>query len=218
MPISLCLSMELRLPLGRWKEQSHVSRILCVSPCLRKLTYETRIFLLNTAIASADAVQHNSEFDPSLKAIGMEAGSVTADLEACSEKVLLCRKTSKNMRERWFGADSVASSVIREAASRTVVRFSADMEAGDVQYVDEHHEVDLSCCSLSMPSPVNGKKRQVLASPIVASKNFSIVSPFAARRLFEAVLEERFEKCGASRGRRDWCIAPDFMCWLPLSL
>ena len=38
--------------------------------------------MLNTVAASADAVQHSSEFD-SLRASGVEAGPLTADLKAC---------------------------------------------------------------------------------------------------------------------------------------
>ena len=61
-------------------------------------------------------------------------------------------------RERWFGADSVASSVVSEAAPRTTVHISDAVEADDVQFVDEHHRFRLPCCSWSMLSPRKGKR------------------------------------------------------------
>ena len=85
----------------------------------------------------------------------MAAGPIIADPRACCEKVLLQRKTT---RKRWFGADSVASSVVSEAAPRTTVRISDVVEAEDVQFVEEHHRFRLPCCSWSMLSPRKGKR------------------------------------------------------------
>ena len=65
------------------------------------------------------------------------------DLEACREKVLLRQKTATVTRERWFAANSVASSVVDEAAPRTILRISDMLEVRDVQCVREYHMCDL---------------------------------------------------------------------------
>ena len=67
------------------------------------------------------------DFDP-WRAVGMEAGPVITDLKSCREKVLLRKKTVEDTRERWFLADSVASSAVGEAAPRTTVCISDAVE------------------------------------------------------------------------------------------
>ena len=101
---------------------------------------ETGISMLNTAVAATVAVRQSSEFDP-WRAIGVEAGPVIADLESCREKVVSRRKAVEYTRERWFGAETVASSAVGQAASRTTVRISDVVEVGDVQYVEEHFKL-----------------------------------------------------------------------------
>ena len=56
-----------------------------------------------------------------------------ADLKSCREKVVLRRKTVTDTRERWFGADTVASSAAGEATPLTTVRFSEIVWVGHVQ-------------------------------------------------------------------------------------
>ena len=73
----------------------------------RNFFSETGISMLNTAVATVDALRHSSEFGPR-RATGVEAALGIADLKSCQEKVLLRRKTVKDTRERWFGADTVA--------------------------------------------------------------------------------------------------------------
>ena len=77
----------------------------------------------------------------------------------------------KDTRERWFGAETVASSDVDEAAPRTTVCISDVVEVGDVQYVEEHNKLGLPCCSRSVSSPGKSKKRRVPVSPLVAKKN-----------------------------------------------
>ena len=79
------------------------------------------INMLRTAIAAAYAIHNSSVIDPR-QAIRIKVGPVNVDLKTCREKVLLSRKSTKDMRERWFGADSVAFSVVVEARPRTTVR------------------------------------------------------------------------------------------------
>ena len=101
--------------------------------------------MLNTAVTAADAVQHNSKFDP-LGAIGVEAGPVITDLKSCPDMIVTRRKVVKDTRERWFGAETVASSTVGEAAPRTTVRISDAVEVV-VQYVEEHNKLGLPCWS-----------------------------------------------------------------------
>ena len=62
---------------------------------------------------------------------------------------MLRMRVVKGTRERWFGAATVASSAVGEAAPRTTTRISDVVEVGDVQYVEEHKKLDLLSCSPS---------------------------------------------------------------------
>ena len=101
---------------------------------------ETGISMLNTAVVAADAVRNSSKFDP-WGAISVEAGPIIVDLKSCREKIVSRRKVVKYTRERWFGAETVASSAVGEAAPRTAVRVSNVVEIGDVQYAEEHDKL-----------------------------------------------------------------------------
>ena len=133
----------------------------------RSFFSETGISMLNTAVTAADAVRNSARFDP-WGAIDVEVGPVINDLKSCHEKILSQRKAVKDTRERWFSAETVASSAVGESARRTTVRISDVVEVGDVQYVAEHEKLGLACCSRS--SPGKSKKRQSSANPGV-SKN-----------------------------------------------
>ena len=93
----------------------------------RNFFFEIGIKMLNTAVIAADAVQNSSKFDP-WGAIGVEAGPVIADLKSCREKIVSRRKAVKETRERWFGAETVASSAVGETAPRTTVGISDVVE------------------------------------------------------------------------------------------
>ena len=99
----------------------------------RSFFSETGISMLNTAVASADAVRHSSEFD-FLGAIGVEAGPVISDLKSCQEKVVSRRKAVKDTQQCWFGAETVASSAVGEAAPHTTVHICDVVEVGYVRY------------------------------------------------------------------------------------
>ena len=173
----------------------------------RSFFSETGIGMLNPAVTAADAVRNSAQFDP-WGAIDVEAGPVVIDLKSCREKILSQKKAVKDTRERWFSAETVASSAIAESAPRTTVRISDVVEVGDVQYVAEHEKLRLPCCSRS--SPGKGKKRQSSASPGVSKKQFSVSSPSVSRPSFESALQKSFEKSGARRSGRDRCNAPVF--------
>ena len=181
----------------------------CVQPFVRSPLFTQRIFfsatgitMLNIANASADAVQQRSEFHP-WGAIGVEAGTVIADLAAYREKICLRRKTTKVTPEYWFGADSVASSLVGEAAPRTTVRNSDLVEVGDLQYVDEHHKRDLPSCKRYMPSSGKGKKRRDSIGRVISKTKSSVTSPSAARPSFEAALKKSFEVLGTGKSGRN---------------
>ena len=171
----------------------------------RSFFSETGIKMLNSAVTAADAVRNSAHFDP-WGAIGVEAGPVIIDLKSCREKILCQRKAVKDTRERWFIAETVASSAVGESAPRKTVRISDVVEVGDVQYVAEHEKLGLPCCSWS--SPGKGKKRQSLTSPGVSKKQFSVCSPSVSRPSFESALQKSFEKSGARRSSRDRRNAP----------
>ena len=173
----------------------------------RSFFSETGISMLNTAVTAADAVRNSNRFDP-WGAINVTAGPVIADLKSCRDKILSQRKAVKDTRERWFSAETVASSAVGESAPRTTVRISDVVEVGDVQYVAEHEKLGLPCCSRS--SPGKGKKRHSSMSPGVSKKHFSVSSPSVSRPSFESALEKSFEKSGARRSGRDRRNAPVF--------
>ena len=148
--------------------------VACVQDFVRNPSFtqrssfsETGIGMLSNAVTAADAVRNSDRFNP-WGAIDVEAGPVIADLKSCREKILSQRKAVKDTRERWFSAETVASSAVGESAPRTTVRISDVVELGDVQYVAEHEKLGLPCCSRS--SPGKGKKRQSSASARVAKK------------------------------------------------
>ena len=163
--------------------------------------------MLNTSVTAADAVRNSARFDP-WGADDVEAGPVIIDLKSCREKIFSQRKAVKDTRERWFSAETVASSVVGESARRTTVRISDVVEVGDVQYVAEYEKLGLPCCS--RPSPGKGKKRQSSASPGVSKKQFSVSRPSVNRPSFESALQKSFEKSGARRSGRDRRNAPVF--------
>ena len=175
----------------------------------RNYSSETGISMLNTAINAADAVRHSSKFDP-WGEIGVEAGPVVTDLMSCREKIISRKKAVKVTQERWFGAESVASSAVGEAAPRMTVRISYVSEMGDVQYVEEHSTFGYPCCSRSVSSPGKNKKRRVPLSPVVVEKQFSVESASASRPSFDAALEKTFEKSATRRKVRDCRTAPIF--------
>ena len=107
--------------------------------------------------------------------IGVEAGSVIADLKSCRLKVVPRWKAVKDTQERWFGEETVASSAVGEDAPRTTVRISDVVEVGGFQYVEEHNRLDLPCCSRSVSSPGKRKKKRVPVSPVAAKKNISLL-------------------------------------------
>ena len=148
--------------------------VACVQEFGRHLLFTQRIFssetgisTVNTAVTAADAVQNSSKFDP-WGAIGVEAGRVIADLKSWRDEIVSRSKAVKDTWECWFGAQTVASSAVGEAAPRTTVRISDVVEVGDVQYVEEHGKLSLLCCSRSVSSPRKCKQRRVPVSPGVA--------------------------------------------------
>ena len=103
----------------------------------RNFFSETGISMLNTAVTAAYADRRSSKFNP-WGAIGVEVDPVIADLRSCREKIVSRTNAVKDTRECCFGAETVASSALGEAAPRTTVRISDVDEVGDVQYVEEH--------------------------------------------------------------------------------
>ena len=163
--------------------------------------------MLNTAVTAADAVRNNDRFDP-WGAIGVEAGPVVADLKSCREKILSQRKAVKDTRERWFSAETVASSAVGESAPRTTVRISDVVEVGDVQYVAEHEKLGLFVVVGQVPGKARiGNRQWVLVSQ---KKQFSVSSSSVSRPSIESALEKSFEKSGAKRSGRDRRKAPVF--------
>ena len=158
--------------------------------------------MLNTAVTAAGAVQHSSKFDP-WGAIGVEVGPVIADLKSSREKIVSRRRAFIDTRERWYGAETVASSAVGGAVPRTTDCISDVVEVGVVQYVEERINRGLLCCSRSVSSPEKSKKRRVPVTPVVVKKHFSVESPYASRPSFEAAPQKSFEKSGARRSGRD---------------
>ena len=173
----------------------------------RSFFSESGISMLNAAVTAADAVRTSARFDP-WGAIDVEAGPVITVLKSFCEKILSQRKAVRDTRERWFSAETVTSSDVGESAPRTTVRISDVVEVGDVQYVAEHENLGLPCCSRS--SPGKGKKGQSSASPGVSKKKFSVSSPSVSRPSFESALQKSFEKSGARRSGRDRRNTPVF--------
>ena len=137
--------------------------VACVQDFVRHPSFTQRSFFSETGIGmlnnAADAVRNSARFDP-WGAINVEAGPVIIDLKSCREKILSQRKAGRDTRERWFSAETVASSAVGESAPKTTVRISDVVEVGDVQYAAEHEKLGLPCCSRS--SPGMGKKEAVV--------------------------------------------------------
>ena len=120
----------------------------------RNFFSETVISMLKTVVAAADVVRHSSEFNRR-RAFGVEVGPVLADLKLRREKVVLRRKTLKDTRERLFGAETVASSVVGDAAPRTTVRISDVVEMEGGRYIGEHNKLGLFCFAFVVCGSMN---------------------------------------------------------------
>ena len=163
----------------------------------------------NTAVTAADAVRNGARFDP-WGAIDVEVGPVIDDLKPCREKVMSQWEAMKDTRERWFSAETVASSAVGESAPRTTIRISDVVEVLVVEYMTEHEKLGLPCCSRSTSSPGKSKKRRAPVGPGVTKKQFSVSSPSASCPSFKSAIQKSFEKSGAGISGRDCCNAPVF--------
>ena len=162
----------------------------------RSFSSETGISMLNTSVTAPDAVRNSDRFNP-WGAIDVEAGPVIADLKSCREKILSQRKAVKDTRERWFSAETVASSAVGERAPRTTVRISDVVEVGDVQYVAEPR----SLVSLVAVGQVRGKARRGNHQRVLVSLKNSFL--FQVRLLAVLHLSLVFRKALRSRGREE---------------
>ena len=165
----------------------------------RNFFSETGISMLNTAVTAADAVRNSSKFDP-WGAIGVKAGPVIADLKSCRQKFVSRQRALRDTQERWFSAETVASSAVGETAPRTTVRISDVVEVGDVKYVAEHEELGLPCCGQSASRPAKGKKRPAPVSPGVTKKNSFLLQDRLLAVLYLSLLLRRVLR---SRGREE---------------
>ena len=98
----------------------------------RSFFRDTGNAMFGAAAASSGSICTSAEFD-SWRTIDVFVDSIIADLKTCSEKMLLHRTALRDTRERLFGADSVASSVVDETESRTTVPMSVVMVVGLVR-------------------------------------------------------------------------------------
>ena len=177
--------------------------VACVQDFVRHPLFTQRNFfsetwssMLNTAITAADIVRNSSKVDP-WGAIGVEGGPVVADLKPCRGKIVSRRKAVEDTRERWFGAGTVASSAVGEAAPLTTVHISDVVEVGDVQYVEEHAKFGLCCCIRS--SPGKNKRRRLPVSPVSYKKNIfllkvRLLAALPLKLLLKSDLRSRCEK------------------------
>ena len=172
-------------------------RTLCVISCSHREFFSLRLGSACSTPLPLPQMLFETVLDLTLAGtIDVEAGAVIADLKSCREKIMSQRKAVKDTRERWFSAETVASSAVGESAPRTDVRISDVIEVGDVQYVAEHEKLGLPCCSRSTSSPGKSKKRRAPVSPGVVKKQFSVSSPSASRPSFESAPQKSFEKSG----------------------
>ena len=167
-------------------------------------------------VAVSDRFFSNAIHEMSMPGSFLAAVSGSASLVAVyylkcrPRKVLLQRKTLKCTRERWFGADTVASSAADEAAPHTTVRIFDVVKVGDFQYIDEHHKLCLLFSGRSVLCPGKSKKRGVSVNPVVAKKQLSVTNPSASHPAFEVALEKSLEESGARKIGFDWRNAPLF--------
>ena len=64
----------------------------------------------------------------------------------------------RDTRERWFSAETVASSAVGDTVPRMTVHISDVVEVGDVQYVAEHEKLGLPGCSDLRQVPRRAKR------------------------------------------------------------
>ena len=141
---------------------SYVQHFLC-HPVFTQRNFfsETGPTMLNTADAAADVSRQCAHFDH-WRAIGVEVGPVVTDLNSFRKKIVLRMKVVKVTREGWFGAESVASSVVGETMPSTTVRISDVVEVGHVRFFEEHKKLGPPCRSqfLSIPGKVGKSECQ----------------------------------------------------------
>ena len=164
--------------------------ILCVQHFSRQRAFTRRSFfsdtdvgMLQTAIEAAGDVCSNPSYDP-WKSVALKSNSkVFAELTRSHNSVVGLRREQSCSRERWFGVESVASSVAADSPnkSRGVV-FSDFVEVGEVSFLSQKQISD------DLPGPSGAKsapsKPKRAATPGKRRKEFEVPeSPVVPKKM-----------------------------------
>ena len=141
----------------------------CVQDFVRdRLFMQKRFFsdsvmsMRKDAVAVADSVTVNEEFNPWSVFGDAFNQQFVSDLKSSQEKVVMRRRASRDTSERWFGAQNAGSPSAWASPGRSGVRISDIVEEGRVDYVAVAEPTDSS--SHSVKSPVIGSKRKAYVS------------------------------------------------------
>ena len=167
----------------------------------------------------SDSITSSTVYAPWSVVETASARQVVTDLRACWDRVVLCRRTTKDTSERWYHGGTPR----RETASRPAARISDVVEEGRVEHVP------VAPPALGPPGPSglhsssSKRKRKVTRSPVKLPRRFEVSSAPASPQRRSLVEDPSFASAlaaPASRGKcrrsgRDDRAAPVFQMGFP---
>ena len=143
------------------------SDISCVQRYVRNSLFTRRDFSTDKGISmllnfvnAASSVCEDSFYDP-WSCVPPEGHDVVVrNLKRALDVVLVRQKDARDTSERWFGVNSVESSVIGESSSQQGVRVSNVVELGEVEDLPESVRApQIPSTSYSAKIPAKGKRK-----------------------------------------------------------
>ena len=153
--------------------------LLCVQDFVRSPHFmqrnffsETGLTMLTESVAIADSITSSPVYAPWIVVASASASQVIADMCSCWDRVVLRRRSAKDVSERWHHG-----SISRdETTSRPGVRISEVVEEGRVEYVPVGPPVLGSPGPSKMSSPSSKRKRKITRSPVKLPRRFEVSS------------------------------------------
>ena len=136
---------------------------------------DSDVAMLNIAVATADSVIVSGDYDARPVSGDRCDQQVASYTQSCLQKVVVRRKMSIDTSGGWFGAQRASFLLAGPSAARSRVRFSDNVEEGQVEYVAVSSFLPVSSRSIKNPM-VDSKKKTNLATSSIARSCFTFAS------------------------------------------
>ena len=147
--------------------------VRCPHCAQRNFFSESGLTMLSESVAFADSITSSSVYAPWSVVESTCVRQVITDLCACWHRVVLRRRTAKDTSERWYHGGTPQS----EAASKTGVRTSDNIEEGRVEYVPVTSPALGPPGSRKNRSSHIKRKKKISQSPVKLRRSFETSSP-----------------------------------------